>query len=608
MHSPAARWAGGHAPLVSDSLSEEHRDPYRDALGPGVPVYNGWVIEEDDTSCTFGASSTTDFGVTKDDGSSGGVSKSKLESGRSEKHHQVQWTFRTPSGRPSTNELWRFRTRGCQDCWAAVLFVTLVACVLLWGMTQVRQLQLTERDLAVIAGGAEWAGKAATPIEMASMGGSNPDKVLHGVTALRAGVMALWARGESFSAGEGGDSGGASSSPSHPATVGFAMRILMWCAAAGITTVLVAYGGLLLMAVCPRELIIIEAAVSSLFFIISASLAFAQGAPLMAMLFAFLTFTPLLWVYLIGDRIPFTTTMLCTTVSILRRHRSLFAVSLGSVVAGWCFVVTAAVCVLPSVLRLLAGTATGGDGVYPTVVVLCIFWVQEVLSTLVHVTVCGVVATWYFAGEVKMPPSPVGSSFRRAVTTSFGSVCLGSLITAIVSFVRFLIESARMRDDGDSFWLCVMDCLVGCINDLVRYFNQYAFVHVAVYGCSYIDAATGTWALVKQCAFSAIFNDSLTGQVIGVLTFMSALIMTLLTVSVTQNAAVMALMAVMSLIVSAIIYGPVGSCVMTIFVCFAEVPSGLQLSSPDLYDALVSADAGYTQRREGGNLYGTALV
>ncbi|KAG5483157.1 hypothetical protein CUR178_04731 [Leishmania enriettii] len=600
----AARGAGEKAPLVRVNFSEAHGDPYSHELGPGDPVYNVSSPIDGPASDTI----TTVNCDSRDDGSADWDSEKANESNHRGKKQQqpVRNSFHTPSGNPSSNELWRFRARGCQDCWAALLFVALVGVVLLWGAEQVLQLQLTEGDLASIAVAAQWRGYANTPIVAVSTGVPGHGKVFYGVTALRAGVAALWAGMEGL-APPADAYIDPSLSPSAN-MLGTVMRVLAWCTAAAATTVLVAYGGLLLIAVYPRQLIFIQSGVASMFSAVSAGLALAQGAQMMAIIFVFMALMPLLWIYLIQDRIPFTATMLCATVSVLRRHRSLFLISLGSAMASWCFVVTAVVCVLPSVLRLLAGTATTNNIVYPAVLVLCTFWVQEVLSALVHVTVCGVVATWYFAGEKHMPSFPVRNSFQRAVTTSFGSVCLGSLITALVSFVRFLIETVRSSSDGDNFWMCAMDCLVGCVEDLVRYFNQYAFVHVAVYGCGYVDAAKETWALVRQCAFSAIFNDSLTGQVIGILTLISALLVAFLTSLMAWNAAAVTLMFVMSLIVSSIFYNPVSSCVTTIYVCFAEVPAGLQLSFPELYEALVDADAGYTQRRGETNVYGTALV
>lgn len=52
----------------------------------------------------------------------------------------------------------------------------------------------------------------------------------------------------------------------------------------------------------------------------------------------------------------------------------------------------------------------------------------EVIKNVVHVTASGLMATWYFLSGVGMPRNPTSLAFKRATTTSFGSICLGSLL------------------------------------------------------------------------------------------------------------------------------------------------------------------------------------
>lgn len=57
------------------------------------------------------------------------------------------------------------------------------------------------------------------------------------------------------------------------------------------------------------------------------------------------------------------------------------------------------------------------------------------------------------------------------------------------------------------FCLMCMECIISCIEDLVEYFNQYAFTQVAIYGKDYCTAAKATWELVKTKGVDAIIND-----------------------------------------------------------------------------------------------------
>lgn len=67
-----------------------------------------------------------------------------------------------------------------------------------------------------------------------------------------------------------------------------------------------------------------------------------------------------------------------------------------------------------------------------------------------------------------------------ATTTSFGSICLGSLLVAALQTIRALIQFAR--NGKHQILVLVVDCIIGCIDNLLQYFNKYAFTQIAIYG------------------------------------------------------------------------------------------------------------------------------
>ena len=74
-------------------------------------------------------------------------------------------------------------------------------------------------------------------------------------------------------------------------------------------------------------------------------------------------------------------------------------------------------------------------------------------------------ATWYFnSGQLD---NPSRKAFKRTMTTSFGSVAFGSLIVAILQAMRAMLRQSRSR------LACIADCLLGCIESLMRWFNKY---------------------------------------------------------------------------------------------------------------------------------------
>jgi hypothetical protein len=134
------------------------------------------------------------------------------------------------------------------------------------------------------------------------------------------------------------------------------------------------------------------------------------------------------------------------------------------------------------------------------------------------------------SGLVTVPVKNVtAKSAGRAVTTSFGPICFGSLVIAIVSTLRALAAYARNEaaESGNIIGCLIgacLHCILSCIEDILDYFNKYAFTQVAIYGKGYIQAAKDTWQLCKSRGFDALINDNLIGNVLGVGSFASALL------------------------------------------------------------------------------------
>lgn len=88
------------------------------------------------------------------------------------------------------------------------------------------------------------------------------------------------------------------------------------------------------------------------------------------------------------------------------------------------------------------------------------------ISYVTHVTLAGVYATVYFLNDTVR--HPILGSLRRALTTSFGSICFGSLLIALVNFIRYFLNLARMNSDNGilSCFLFIIQCIVGCFQGL----------------------------------------------------------------------------------------------------------------------------------------------
>jgi hypothetical protein len=223
-------------------------------------------------------------------------------------------------------------------------------------------------------------------------------------------------------------------------------------------------------------------------------------------------------------------------------------------------------------------------------------WTEEILQNVSRVTSAGVFACRYFLGlHSPQAPNPTSESFKRATTYSFGSICFGSLMVAIISFLRSVLN---LSDDRDSVAGAVLDCLLGILEDLLRYFNTYAFTQVAIYGKPYIEAAKSTWELVKSSGVGAIINDNLIGSVLSLSSLFIGLIggvLSLITFIIYSGSKDLS-ERLSAFFIGMLGAGLIGWCslaiissgVTTFFVCLAEDPNALQRTDPNTYEIIRS--------------------
>lgn len=125
--------------------------------------------------------------------------------------------------------------------------------------------------------------------------------------------------------------------------------------------------------------------------------------------------------------------------------------------------------------------------------------------------------------------SAVSASLFRSLTYSFGSICFGSLLQAIISVFRYLLESARNNRDRhdnacNTILLCILECLAKLLEDIIEYFNQWAYVFVGIYGYSYLESGRRVMELFRARGWTAIITDNLVGYVLGFTTFVVGLL------------------------------------------------------------------------------------
>lgn len=135
-----------------------------------------------------------------------------------------------------------------------------------------------------------------------------------------------------------------------------------------------------------------------------------------------------------------------------------------------------------------------------------------------HVTTAGTVATWWFVPDEANSwcSQAQRDSFYRAVTTSFGSICFGSFLVAIVQALRTLEHYTRDERDYQ-FLTCIIQCILGCIESIIEYVNRWAYVYIGMYGFSYLEAGKNVVELFQNKGWTVVISDDLADNVLSMI-------------------------------------------------------------------------------------------
>ncbi|KAI8076565.1 choline transporter-like protein [Gilbertella persicaria] len=299
------------------------------------------------------------------------------------------------------------------------------------------------------------------------------------------------------------------------------------------------------------------------------------------------------------DRIPFATVMLRSVVSITRRYWSTIVTGIISLVVQtlysvWFMITTVGV-------YQVYYNASGSNAKLNAAMVFLVFsfyWTTQVISYVTHVTLAGVFATVYFLNN--QVAHPIWGSTKRALTTSFGSICFGALLVAIINFLRYLVQMASSETDNPffAFFLCIVQCLMACVESFFEWFNQYAFSGVAIYGKAFVPSAKRTWTLIKDRGVEALINDNLIGNVlvmgallVGILSSLLGYLYLLIAQPAYNSTGnmtpiVMLICFIMGMSMFSTISTVISSGVVTTFVCLAEDPEALRRTNPELFEAI----------------------
>jgi hypothetical protein len=301
------------------------------------------------------------------------------------------------------------------------------------------------------------------------------------------------------------------------------------------------------------------------------------------------------YAYVVWHRIPFAASNLVTAITAVRANMGLAFFAYTNLIVSFLWSIWWGIAFLATFYVLSDCDAQGNcenqvNGGLTFLFLVSYYWTTQVIKNVVHVTVAGTVGTWWFSPEEasKCCSRGVRDSYLRSITTSFGSICLGSLIVALIQAVQEVVRSMRAQDDG--MLMCCAQFLLGCIESLVEYFNQWAFVFVGLYGYSFMEAGMNVMTLFRNRGWTAIITDILVDTVLLMVSFgvgiLTAVAVLLVGAMFDMDGVTLGVAFVVGLVNGFVmcntLFSLVSSAVNAVIVCYAEAPSEFQTNHPRL--------------------------
>ncbi|KAG0038976.1 putative choline transporter, neither null mutation nor overexpression affects choline transport [Podila clonocystis] len=393
--------------------------------------------------------------------------------------------------------------------------------------------------------------------------------------------------------------------PSSPTSSFFSKQGLFTMLIAILTGAVISVLYFFLTQAFPRQVIKVTFAISIIAYLAVAVYYFVRRMwmPAIFGLIFGLLYASMWWAW--KSRIPFATEMLATVTNISKQYPATFFLAFLALFVQIAYSVYFMTVISGCYEMYYDKVNRTTPGKLKALIVFCFFsfyWTSQVIKNIIHVTISGVFATYYFmAGSPQgMVKSPTLASFKRACTTSIGSICFGSLIIAVIQTLRAIAQ--MFRGDGDNgvlaFIACLIDCFLSCIQGIAEYVNKYAFAEVAIYGKAFIPAAKDTWTILKDRGIIQLINDNLINNVWAMGAIMCGVLSGLASYlylrysnpafnTGDQFTYVLVTMAfVLGLQMLFTVGSVIESGVATTFVALAEDPAALARTKPELFERI----------------------
>jgi len=134
-----------------------------------------------------------------------------------------------------------------------------------------------------------------------------------------------------------------------------------------------------------------------------------------------------------------------------------------------------------------------------------LLWVNAFIIAATQFVMASSTALWYFSqGTGQNTPGTIRTSVKRLFRYHFGSIAFGSLILAIVQFIRLVLaymeaQAKKMQGKNNKvviYTLKCLQCYVGCFERFIKFLNKNAYIQIALTGKGFCGAAKDAFMLI----------------------------------------------------------------------------------------------------------------
>ncbi|EGG13327.1 solute carrier family 44 protein member 2 [Cavenderia fasciculata] len=163
-----------------------------------------------------------------------------------------------------------------------------------------------------------------------------------------------------------------------------------------------------------------------------------------------------------------------------------------------------------------------------------LLWTITFILAVNQCTIAGSIALWYWVMDKKDTPYfPVWKSFGRVLRYHLGSLALGSLILAIIKFIRYVLQYVEKKFKGKEAFLArfivkCLQCLFWCFEKFIKFLDKNAYIMISIYGYSFCKGAKRGFELI----LSNVLRVAAVNMISGFLLFLGRVLITVMTVGI----------------------------------------------------------------------------